>query len=60
MQTHSQTVADAIREATSGVQRAIEEGHRSKQIDADDVVEIFLSIADLLDPALPDFPEHVF
>ncbi len=60
MQTHLQNVADAIREVTSGVQRAIEEGHRSKEIDADDVVEILLSIADRLDPPLPEFPEHTF
>ena len=46
--------ADAIREVTSAVQTAIDEGYRSRAIDADDVVEILLAIADRLDPPLAD------
>ena len=32
------------------VDREIEEGHRAAQIDAHDLVEVLLSIADRLDP----------
>ena len=47
-------VSDAIREVTARVQRAIEEGYRSRQIDADDLVEVLLAIADELDPPAGD------
>ena len=43
-------VADAIRNVTAAVQRAIDEGYRSRVIDADDLVEVLLAIADALDP----------
>lgn len=43
-------LADAIREVTAAVQKAIDDGHRSRMIDADDLVEVLLSIADRLDP----------
>lgn len=45
-------LADAIREATAAVQKAIDDGHRSRMIDADDLVEVLLSIADRLDPPI--------
>jgi hypothetical protein len=45
-----QKVADAIRSVTAKVQQAIDEGHRSRCIDADDLVEVLLSVADELDP----------
>ena len=45
--------ADAIREVTASVLTAIEEGYRSQMIDADDLVEILLAIADRLDPPFP-------
>lgn len=45
-------VADAIRKVTIAVQHAIEEGHRSRMIDADDLVEMLLAIADQLDPPI--------
>jgi hypothetical protein len=48
--TPEQTIADAIRHVTVAVQRAIEEGHRSRMIDADDLVEVLLAVADQLDP----------
>lgn len=47
-------VADAIREVTIAVQQAIAEGYRSRMIDADDLVEVLLAIADRLDPPVPD------
>ena len=48
-------VADAIRKVTAKVQQAIDEGERSRVIDADDLVEVLLAIADTLDP--PVSPE---
>jgi hypothetical protein len=45
-----QQIADAIRIVTAKVQSAIEDGYRSRMIDADDMVEILLAIADELDP----------
>ena len=39
-------VADAIRTVTAKVQAAIEDGYRSRMIDADEVVEILLAVAD--------------
>jgi hypothetical protein len=33
-------LADAIRSVTAKVQRAIDEGYRSRAIDADDLVEV--------------------
>ena len=49
-------VADAIRNVTAAVQQAIDEGYRSRVIDADDLVEVLLAIADALDP--PVTPEE--
>ncbi len=43
-------IADAIRVVTAAVQNAIAEGYRSRMIDADDLVEVLLAIADRLDP----------
>ncbi|MEX2187242.1 MAG: hypothetical protein WD875_10625 [Pirellulales bacterium] len=45
-----QKVADAIRSVTAKVQRAIDEGYRSRAIDADDLVEVLLAVAEELDP----------
>lgn len=50
-------LADAIRNVTIAVQRAIDDGQRSRQIDADDLVEVLLSIADELDPSLGEQAE---
>jgi hypothetical protein len=46
-------LADAIREVTAAVQTAVDTGLRSRRIDADDLVEVLLAIADRLDPPLP-------
>ncbi len=47
-------IADAIREVTVAVQKAIADGYRSRMIDADDLVEVLLSIADRLDPPVAE------
>lgn len=47
-------VADAIRQVTAKVQKAIDEGFRSRAIDADDLAEVLLAIADELDPPPAD------
>jgi hypothetical protein len=41
---------DAVREVAAAIEREVEEGHRAAQIDAHDVVEILLAVADRLDP----------
>jgi hypothetical protein len=45
-------MADAIRKVTAQVQRAIDDGYRSRAIDADDLVEVLLAIADGIDPPM--------
>ena len=52
-------VADAIREVSVAMQQAIADGYRSRMIDADDLIEVLLSIADRLDPPVPDTTNHV-
>ena len=49
-------ISDAIREVTGKVLNAIEAGYRSREIDADDLVEVLLAIADRLDPPLDSEP----
>lgn len=49
MTTPEFKVADAIREVTAAMQKAIADGYRSRMIDADDLIEVLLSIADRLD-----------
>ena len=45
-------VADAIREVTATMQRALAAGERSTRIDANDLIDLLLAIADELDPAV--------
>ena len=47
-------IADAIREVTVAMQKAIADGYRSRMIDADDLVEVLLAIADRLDPPIAE------
>lgn len=47
-------ISDAIREVTIAMQKAIADGYRSRMIDADDLVEVLLSIADRLDPPVAE------
>lgn len=49
-------LADAIRAVTASMQAAIEDGYRSRVIDADDLAEVLLAIADRLDPPVPAEP----
>jgi hypothetical protein len=43
-------IADALRKVTVAMQRAIDDGERSKAIDADDLIQVLLAVADELDP----------
>lgn len=43
-------LVDALREVAAALERAVEAGERSRQIDADDLIETLLSVADRLDP----------
>lgn len=45
-----QRLIDAIHDVTARVQTEIDSGRRSRQIDADDLVEVLLAIADRLHP----------
>lgn len=54
MTTPNQPLVDAIREVTAAMQKAIAEGYRSRMIDAEDLVEVLLAIADRLDPPVRD------
>ena len=54
MTTPELKIADAIREVTIAMQKAFADGYRSRMIDADDLVEVLLSIADRLDPPVPE------
>jgi hypothetical protein len=43
-------VADALRAVGARMQQAIDAGQRPRAIDADDLVEMLLAVADELDP----------
>jgi hypothetical protein len=45
-------VAEAIREVMATMQRALAAGERSTRIDANDLIDLLLAIADELDPAV--------
>ena len=46
-------IADAIRHVTVRMQQALDQGRRSRTLDAQDLIDILLAIADELDPPLP-------
>lgn len=50
-------VADAIRKVTAQMQQALDTGRRSQHVDAYDLIEALLAIADTLDPPFPDADE---
>jgi hypothetical protein len=54
MTNANQQLVDAIRDVAGSVQKAIADGYRSRAIDADDLVEVLLAIADRLDPPVRD------
>lgn len=47
------SIADAIRKVTAAMQHELESGRRSAHIDAHDLVDVLLAIADEIDPPLP-------
>jgi len=47
--TTLQKIVDAIQQVTARVQNEIDSGRRSRMIDADDLVEVLLAIADRLE-----------
>jgi hypothetical protein len=47
------TIADAFRIVALRLEQAIESGHRSQHIDAEDLRETLLAVADLLDAPTP-------
>ena len=57
IKTMKTVVADAIRSVTAKMQNAIRTGHASRMIDADDLIEALLAIADELDPQF-DSPKN--
>ena len=46
-------VADAIRKVTTAMQTELEAGQRSTRLDAHDLLDLLLAVADELDPPLP-------
>jgi hypothetical protein len=50
MTTTKTHVADAIRYVTAAMQKEINNGDRSTEIDADDLIDVLLAIADEIDP----------
>ena len=47
-------VADALRKVASSIDAELGEGQRSWQIDAEDLIQTLLSVADQLDPPVTD------
>ena len=45
-----QELADALRKVTAAMQTEIESGRRSTQIDAHDLIDLLLAVADQIDP----------
>ena len=50
------TVADAIRKVTAAMQHELEAGRRSRTLDAHDLLDVLLAIADEIDPPMPSPP----
>ncbi len=48
--TTEQNIADALRVVALRLEEAIERGKRSNRIDANDLLETLLAVADQLDP----------
>ncbi len=49
-----QKLADAIRKVTAAMQVELESGRRSTHIDANDLIDLLLAVADELDPPFKD------
>lgn len=52
------TVAEAIRKVTAAMQNELGSGRRSTQIDANDLIDVLLAVADHVDPPLAKRPER--
>jgi hypothetical protein len=59
MTNANQPLVDVLRDVAASVQQAIAEGYRSRMVDADDLVEVLLAIADRLDPPVRVTTNHV-
>ena len=55
--TTEHKIADAFRVVAMRLEDALERGRRSKKLDANDLLETLLSVADLLDPPFSDAEE---
>ena len=51
--TNEQRIADAFRNVALRLELALDEGRRSNRIDAEDLRETLLALADELDPPVP-------
>ncbi len=51
-----QRLADAIRKVTSAMQTELESGRRSTHIDANDLIDLLLAVADEIDPPFAPRP----
>lgn len=49
-------LADAIRKVTAAIQRELDAGRRSSHLDAHDLVDALLAVADEIDPPLVPRP----
>ena len=50
------TIADALRKVTAAMQDALETGRRSTHVDAFELIEVLLAVADELDPPFANTP----
>lgn len=57
MTTPEQKVADAVRIVAMRLEDALERGRRSTRLDANDLLQTLLSIADEIDPPVRPEPE---
>ena len=53
-------VADAIHKVTAKMMAAIDAGERSRQIDAEDLIDVLLAVADEIDPAGSQPPKTTY
>ncbi len=51
--TPEHRMADALRKVTSAMQTELAAGRRSTRLDAHDLLDLLLAVADELDPPLP-------
>ena len=50
-------VANALRRVTAAMQKEIDSGRRPNALDAEDLIDILLTVADELDPFRPRLPD---